>query len=261
MPDHCCHQFTVAFDLARRGLNFAFFEMDVHFVGSAAASFFQQALGRDTSWKESDVVVSSHQYSPQEPNIGVFAVRGSQASSLMFKQTLRWTAADPNLHDQRAFCLVANLCKNRQNNQSPVNYPLPETTKIKVTLLHTSAISASVTPRIIPGETWAVHPLSTSPLMSPMAKTYVVKEMMAFHGSRSYFPHRCNDLRGAGSGVRLLAFESTLSLSRNRGYHCTSCRIPNLVLSCLLTLWVPNRPVPDASPPCSSTSTCSPCSS
>ena len=38
-------------------------------------------------------------------------------------------------------------------------------------------VAASVTPRVIPGETFAVHVLSTTPLSSPAAKSYLSRAL------------------------------------------------------------------------------------
>lgn len=56
-------------------------------------------------------------YSPLEPNIGVFGVRGGPKTAQVFQHTMAWTERDSLLHDQRAFCLVTRLCRNKDFKQ------------------------------------------------------------------------------------------------------------------------------------------------
>ena len=83
-----------------------------------------------------DVVVSAHQYSPREPNIGVFGARSEHPSvAQAFRNTIEWTERDRKIHDQRAFCLVMRLCVNKEFRQSPINVLLPSGARLNVRLL------------------------------------------------------------------------------------------------------------------------------
>lgn len=70
-------KFLVAQGLARRGASFIFWEMDVFLLRRP------EALLRALADPTVDVVVSAHQYSPLEPNIGVFGARGTPAAAMV----------------------------------------------------------------------------------------------------------------------------------------------------------------------------------
>jgi len=140
------------------------------------------------------------------------------------------------VHDQRAFCLVTRLCMNRNHKQSPIDVDLPSGMKLGAQLLDSHDVAASVTPRPVGGETFAAHVLSTTPLQSPVAKSYLSREIRVHPSTPRWFATgglhttRAEPWGGADGGygscpgsTRVLAVEGTLSLSRARGYHCTDC--------------------------------------
>jgi hypothetical protein len=176
------------------------------------------------------------QYSPLEPNIGIFASRGSPTTVQVFENTIQWTTRDKNVHDQRAFCLVTRLCVNRNHKQSPIDVDLPAGMKLGALLLNAHDIAASVTPRPVAGETFAAHVLSTTPLQSPVAKSYLSREIRVNPPTPRWFATGGLNTTGVaawggadgGYGTcpgrtRILAVEGMLSLSRANGYHCTDC--------------------------------------
>ena len=146
---------------------------------------------------------------------------------------MEWTRQDPKLHDQRAFCLVTRLCVNRNNRQSPVDVPLPSTTKLVTKVLNAHEVAASVRPWALPaGETFAVHVLSTRPLDSPFGKSLISREQRATPATDLWLVtdtrrHRWDTREAgaaAGSGrTRLIAVEGVLSITRSPGYHCVDC--------------------------------------
>lgn len=221
-------KFKVAHSLSLHQMTFIFWEMDVFIF---RRPFQILDVLKPSSAENVDLVVSSHQYSPLEPNIGIFGARGSDKAALVFENTMKWTGLDQKLHDQRAFCLVTRLCQNKNNKQSPVNVPLPTSLKLNVRLLGSHDVSASVTPRIIGGESFAVHVLSTTPLQSPAAKSYLSRELRSHPPTPRWFATgelfrqpMSNSSSGSCPGkTRLLAVEGMLSMSRNKGYHCVDC--------------------------------------
>jgi len=225
-------KFVVALALARAKANFVFWESDVFLLRRPWQLF------RWLSDPAIDLVVSAHQYSPQEPNIGVFGAKGNEKTALVFENTIKWTALDTKLHDQRAFCLVARLCLNKDHRQSPVDVPLPAGLRVGVKLLGSHDVAASVTPRVLPGESFAIHVLSTTPLQSPAGKSYLSRELRAHPPTDRWFTTAPSATTGARpeanpilkderkrcpGPTRVLAVEGSLSISRDPGYHCTEC--------------------------------------
>jgi hypothetical protein len=92
--------------------------------------------------------------------------------------------------------------------------------KLMVKLLGSHEVSASVTPRALAGETVALHVLSTTPLQSSVAKSYIAREGRG-HPASDRWLHTGGD--DPSCGTRLIAVEGTISLSRAQGYHCVDC--------------------------------------
>lgn len=150
----------------------------------------------------------------------MFGARGSPKTVLVFQNTMSWTEQDTKLHDQRAFCLVTRLCRNKNFKQSPINVPLPEDMQLSVKLTNSHDVAASVTPRAVAGETMALHVLSTTPLQSSVAKSYIAREGRGHPASDRWLHTGGDDVE---CGTRLIAVEGTVSLSRGQGYHCVDC--------------------------------------
>lgn len=125
---------------------------------------------------------------------------------------------------------------NRNHKQSPIDVDLPSGMKLGALLLDSHDVAASVTPRPIGGETFAAHVLSTTPLQSPVAKSYLSREIRVHPSTPRWFATgglhatTVEPWGGADGGygscpgsMRVLAVEGMLSLSRANGYHCTDC--------------------------------------
>ena len=170
-------KFWLIFVLARRESDVFIFRRPDWIIAALSADSSRQQQA-ELKGGPFDIIVSSHQYNPTEPNIGFFGCRGSKVTSKVFENTMLWTEKDKNLHDQRAFCLVTKLCQNRENRQSPVNVPLPSSMNLRIRQINAHEIAASVRPWAMP-ETIGIHVLSTRPLQSPFAKSYLSRELRA----------------------------------------------------------------------------------
>lgn len=215
-------KFSVSFWLARRGVDFVFFEMDVWFLKSMNDLFRESTT---------DVVVAAHQNNPTSANIGVYGVRGNNRTAEFFRTCIEESERDPDKHDQKIFHNV--MTYHRLEYRGIQRDPTPWRDKPKSPRPASPISSAFIPPHVgvcsthpVPTEASVfIHTLGTGPLKGQHGKKIHAKELGAWHGlgrtsanGTSYYGPLAHDGRTryvALDGRPLMA----LSIDERDGYH------------------------------------------
>ncbi|KAJ8605136.1 hypothetical protein CTAYLR_000467 [Chrysophaeum taylorii] len=176
-------KFRVSAWLATHDVNFVFFEMDVWFVGNAWRVLFEPFFAE----KSRDILVAAHQNNPSSTNIGVYAVRASNATRGFFRDCLEEADAKPRAHDQLIF---HNMLSWHRQTKYGLRPPAAWKDKPSTPPPTEPAVADHVPPHVgvcstrpVPTErTLFVHTLGTSPLKAHHGKMIHAKELGVWHG-------------------------------------------------------------------------------
>ena len=216
--------------LVQKGQSFLFYEMDVWFIRSPI-QLLQQHMST-----EYDFLCSTHQWNPDELNIGFYASIANEGTINYFNDSLNIITEHPLAHDQKIMHVVADdntaTLEHRtvqdHNNcgwcgHESISFPgVKPSHPIRVGRLDPHVVVSSMYP--VPTEgTVALHTLADMPLKGPFGKQMVAKELGAWYGfgkttSRAGYYHREDEYR------RYLLLENSgtrggQSFIQRQGYH------------------------------------------
>jgi len=172
---------VLSHDLAKRGIDFFFTEMDVWWIRSPKPNLidFQKRHDIDDGNNRKHLYFSGHQDNYSAPNIGVYAVKSNRYSEEYFRVCLDVLNEKPETHDQWVLAEVYRVFQHTYENRTYVfggNFEPdgpPETPKIKnpFTAMYFSPHEVVADERpMTTQQTLAIHTLNGMPLQAPHGK-------------------------------------------------------------------------------------------
>mmetsp|Transcript_25147 Transcript_25147/g.37164 ORF Transcript_25147/g.37164 Transcript_25147/m.37164 type:complete len:698 (-) Transcript_25147:23-2116(-) len=179
-------KFLVSRDIAERGYNFVFSEMDVWWI--------QDPMNALRNQGDFDIAVSGHQDNPNALNIGFYAVRSNKRTKEFFQELYKLLEYQPAVFDQFAFNELwrisepwndeeGNFTNAERWGGTPPSIPKLKH-KLKNQVVLGNYFAAQEWPNIHEN-TLAVHVLSGEPLSTPNGKKMIAKELGAWYGFHS----------------------------------------------------------------------------